>query len=89
MDLDAVIITHDHADHTHGMDDIRPYTFKKAKPLHVHANEVTCETLRQKFPYIFQRHLVFANKPILGGGIPLLDLVKITPGHYYNCGRIN
>ncbi len=86
-ELDSVIITHDHADHTHGMDDLRPYTFGRQNPIPVYASEATCETLRTKFPYIFQRHLVFAQKPVLGGGIPLLNLVEVGPGHYSLSGE--
>jgi phosphoribosyl 1,2-cyclic phosphate phosphodiesterase len=78
--LDAVIITHDHADHTHGIDDLRPYSFKNSSPLPVFADAHACESLTIKFPYIFQREKVYSHKPILGGGIPLLDLHPITLG---------
>jgi len=53
--LDAVIITHDHADHTHGIDDLRPFTFHSPFPLPVFTNLHTIESLTVKFPYIFQR----------------------------------
>jgi phosphoribosyl 1,2-cyclic phosphate phosphodiesterase len=76
--LDAVIITHDHADHVHGMDDLRTYAFKS--PLNVYTNRETAQKLSSKFPYIFQREKVFANKTILGGGIPLLNLAEVTLG---------
>jgi phosphoribosyl 1,2-cyclic phosphate phosphodiesterase len=72
--LDAVIITHDHADHTHGIDDVRPYTFGRTVPLPVYTDQYSLNSLTQKFPYIFQRDTVYAHKPIIGGGIPLLDL---------------
>lgn len=75
--LDAVIVTHDHADHTHGMDDIRPFTFGRQEPLLIYTDAYSVNSLTQKFPYIFQRREVFANKPIIGGGIPLLDLTLI------------
>lgn len=78
--LDAVIITHDHADHTHGMDDLRPFGFSKKAPLPVFTDAATMATLKEKFPYIFQREKVFANKSILGGGIPLLDLYPLNDG---------
>lgn len=80
--VDAVIITHDHADHTHGMDDLRPFTFGKTEALPVYADTETSESLKQKFPYIFERKKVFADRPILGGGIPLMDLHPISSGHY-------
>lgn len=72
--LDAVIITHDHADHTHGMDDLRPYSFKREHPLPVFADENCGKDLKRKFSYIFDRHNYFQNKAVLGGGIPMLDL---------------
>ena len=78
--LDAVIITHDHADHTHGVDDLRPFSFKNSSPLPLFADLYALDSLTIKFPYIFQREKVFADKPIIGGGIPLLDLHPLLPG---------
>ena len=78
--LDAVIITHDHADHTHGMDDLRPFTFKKKQSLPVFTDSATADDLKKKFAYIFDRKNVYADKPILGGGIPLLDFEIIAAG---------
>ena len=75
--LDAIIITHDHADHTHGMDDLRPYGFKRTEPLPVFTDVSAAKELKRKFPYIFDRDNYFSGKAILGGGIPLLDL-KVT-----------
>lgn len=73
--IDAAIITHDHADHTHGIDDLRPFSFRTQTPIPVFSDSETCDSLTTKFPYIFQR-----NKPILGGGIPLLNLHPISEG---------
>jgi phosphoribosyl 1,2-cyclic phosphate phosphodiesterase len=78
--LDAVIITHDHADHTHGVDDLRPYSFQTSEALPVFTDVHALDSLTTKFPYIFQREKVFAEKPMIGGGIPLLDLHPILPG---------
>lgn len=75
--LDAVIITHDHADHTHGIDDVRPFTFKKNDPIPVFTDAYSSAALTIKYPYIFQREKVFAHRPVLGGGIPRLDLFTI------------
>ena len=80
QEIDAVIITHDHADHTHGMDDLRPFSFKHQRPIPVYSDQTTCNSLTKKFPYIFDRPNYFADKPILGGGIPLLQLNTISPG---------
>ena len=78
--LDAVIITHDHADHTHGMDDLRPYGFKRKAPIPVYTDASAAKDLTRKFPYIFDTQNYFANKEILGGGIPLLNLQVTAPG---------
>lgn len=78
--VDGVIITHDHADHTHGIDDLRPFGFKAKKALPVFADASTANDLTRKFPYIFNRDQYFSGKAILGGGIPLLDLVVTKDG---------
>lgn len=78
--VDAAIITHDHADHTHGMDDLRPFGFKAKKAIPVYASALTAGSLRNKFPYIFDRDNYFKDKAILGGGIPLLDLTITEDG---------
>ncbi len=86
-DIDACIITHEHADHTHGIDDLRPFCFYKDTPIPVYTAKNTKEVLEVKFPYIFKRHEVFKDKKILGGGIPKLDLHEVTPGTHSICDQ--
>lgn len=72
--LDFVIITHDHADHLHGIDDIRPFCFgPPMREIPVYTNETTKELMTEKFPYIFKRR----DLPLIGGGIPLLNLEAV------------
>ncbi|MGL5363197.1 MAG: MBL fold metallo-hydrolase [Bosea sp. (in: a-proteobacteria)] len=52
--LDAVLYTHDHADHTHGIDDIRPLVIHMRKIIPAYATAVTEAALRQRFGYIFE-----------------------------------
>jgi phosphoribosyl 1,2-cyclic phosphate phosphodiesterase len=78
--IDAVIITHDHADHTHGIDDLRPFSQNRDTALKVFTSSHTKDQLMRKFSYIFDRENFFKDKNILGGGIPLLDLVTVSPG---------
>lgn len=73
-DIDAVIITHEHADHTHGIDDLRPFCYYRHHPIPIYTSKICADILRNKFPYIFKRDEVFKDKKILGGGIPKLDL---------------
>lgn len=74
--IDSVVITHDHADHTHGIDDLRPLVwFNQKKFIPVYTDISTADSLRTRFPYIFQSHKLFNSKrPVLGGGIPRLQL---------------
>ena len=51
--IDALLITHCHADHAYGLDDIRPINFKHG-PVPVFASEITWQGLRRVFNYIFQ-----------------------------------
>lgn len=78
--IDAVIITHAHADHILGMDDLRPFGFRSKSPIPVFADASAGQDLRRKFTYIFERDEYFKNKAILGGGIPLLDLHIVEEG---------
>ncbi len=53
-DLDAVVFTHNHKDHTAGLDDIRPINYLLNKKVDVYAEENVQKTLKMEFPYIFQ-----------------------------------
>ena len=60
--LDAVLFTHDHADHTHGIDDLRAISVRRAEPLPFYGSQETIESLRQKFGYILDASI----KPLPG-----------------------
>lgn len=51
--VDAVFWTHDHADHCHGIDDLRPMRFARNAPLPGFASAETARSLRQRFGYVF------------------------------------
>ena len=51
--VDAVLFTHDHADHTHGLDDLRAITVRRDAPLPMYGPADSLERMRQKFGYIF------------------------------------
>ncbi len=53
-DVDAVIWTHDHADHCHGIDDLRQLYHARGTPVSGYARPDTLDTLLSRFGYIFQ-----------------------------------
>lgn len=75
--LDAVFLTHPHADHLHGLDDIRSLTWER--PIPVYGNHCTIEELKERFSYIFKQ-----TQP--GGGKPRI-LPEATAGDLH-IGRL-
>ena len=60
--LDAVLFTHEHADHTAGLDDIRPFTLKKGA-LPIYAEKRVLENLKYRFDYIFATENKYPGAP--------------------------
>lgn len=54
--LDALVFTHEHKDHTAGLDDIRAYNFLQHKDMPLYAEERVLEQLKREFAYIFADH---------------------------------
>lgn len=52
--VDAVLWTHDHADHCHGIDDLRVMRYDRSNPLPGYASAATCQRLRRRFDYVFE-----------------------------------
>jgi len=77
--VDAVFYTHDHADHTHGIDDLRVLALNDRKRVEVYANRPTLERLKSAFGYCFQAPSGSPYPPILNaneidsGGIITID----------------
>ncbi len=67
MALDGVLYTHDHADHTHGIDDLRMVSFAMKKRVDVYFDCVTGKSLRERFAYCFETPVGSAYRPILNG----------------------
>lgn len=51
--LDALLLTHGHADHLMGFDDVRPFNLRQRAALPVYSNEETFRILRRAFSYVF------------------------------------
>ena len=51
--IDGVIVTHDHADHCHGIDDLRPLAQRLGRPIPLYARGHVLDQLQQRFGYVF------------------------------------
>ncbi len=65
--LDAVVFTHEHADHTHGIDDLRPLFIASRHRVPVYAETRTMELLQARFSYCFSTPAGSDYPPILTG----------------------
>jgi phosphoribosyl 1,2-cyclic phosphate phosphodiesterase len=74
--VDAVLYTHEHADHTNGIDDLRIFSVRQRRPLPVYGPPETLARLRNGFPYIFDD----AVPAFEGTSKPNLELHPLEPG---------
>lgn len=70
--LDGVLYTHDHADHTHGIDDLRPLAYAMKRRVPVWFDARTRDSLVTRFAYCFET-------PPGGSYPPILEAHDITP----------
>jgi riboflavin kinase/FMN adenylyltransferase len=81
--IEAVLLTHGHADHVMGFDDLRPLSIGRKQPMPVYANRQTFEIVRRAFSYAFDGKPKLSTVPSvvlreIDGPFELLG-VKITP----------
>ena len=69
--LDAVLLTHGHADHILGFDDLRPFNFRQKGAIPVYGTDDTFRVVRRMFSYVFD------NKPTLSS-IPSVELREVN-----------
>ena len=62
---DAVLFTHHHADHCHGIDDLRAYCQKYRKGIPIFANQPTMKELKLKFSYAIREESKYWETPVL------------------------
>ncbi len=67
--LDGVLFTHDHADHTHGIDDLRMVAYAMKRRIDVYADAATMASLRQRFTYCFEMPAGSSYRPILNAHV--------------------
>lgn len=66
--IDAILFTHEHSDHTAGLDDIRPYFFKQGD-IPVYGHKRVINSLRKRFDYIFTTENKYPGAPSVGENI--------------------
>jgi phosphoribosyl 1,2-cyclic phosphate phosphodiesterase len=82
--IDGIIFTHEHADHTAGLDDIRPFFFRQGN-IPIYAHERVLKSLERRFDYIFETQdkypgapsvseFVVENKPFKLGNIKVVPI---------------
>ncbi len=83
--VDGVIYTHEHKDHTAGLDDLRPFNYLQGvKHLDLYARKQVAEQLKREFSYVFSEHKypgiplinlnLIENKPFLVAGCEFLPI---------------
>jgi len=87
--LDGIVFTHGHRDHTAGLDDIRAFNFIQKKDMDIFVTEATLSMLKRQYEYIFEEHKYpgipklnthqFGNAPF---HINDLKLIPILVYHY-------
>ncbi len=83
ISLDALFFTHEHSDHTSGLDDIRPFNFIMNKDMPIYGEERVINSIKRRFDYCFTETQypgtprleinIFDNKPFL------VENIKIEP----------
>jgi phosphoribosyl 1,2-cyclic phosphate phosphodiesterase len=75
--IDAIIYTHAHADHTHGIDDVRSFNYQNAAPIPAYMDSQTEQGIKSRFAYAFMEPI-----PAFGWFRPCLQPVEIKTNTY-------
>jgi phosphoribosyl 1,2-cyclic phosphate phosphodiesterase len=73
--VDAVLYTHEHADHINGIDDLRMFSVRQRRPLPLYGPSETLDRVRVAFNYIFDDNV----RPYEGTSKPMLELHPLEP----------
>lgn len=72
--VDGILFTHEHADHTAGIDDIRPFNFRQGEiPVYAHARVI--DNLKKRFDYVFETVNKYPGAP----SVKTVEVVNDTP----------
>lgn len=76
QDIDGILFTHEHADHTAGLDDIRQFCYKSG-PIPIWGLQRVIDSLEQRFYYIFQKENRYPGAPSVSPTIINADIFEI------------
>lgn len=80
--LDAVFYTHDHADHTHGIDDLRGFFQATRQKVPAYGDAQTMDVLKARFSYIFKSqsgYPAICSGKTLTGAVTINDAITMEP----------
>ena len=83
--IDAILFTHEHSDHTAGLDDIRPFYFKQEGDFQLYAHKRVFDSLKQRYAYIFETVNKYPGAPTVAlntivNDVPfVINKTDITP----------
>ncbi len=81
--INAILFTHNHKDHTAGLDDVRPFNFFYKKSMEIYAEEAVRASLHNEYAYIFAEKKYpgtpKVNVNVIGNDIFYVENIKITP----------
>jgi phosphoribosyl 1,2-cyclic phosphate phosphodiesterase len=86
--LDALILTHGHADHLHGIDDIRGINKAMSAPIDLFTNEATLKEVEKRFAYTLEPLHVDQDDPVVHYYKPVLNPREITGGETFSINSI-
>ena len=71
--LDAILLTHNHKDHTGGLDDVRSFNLLEQKPVNIYCQGYVLESLKREYAYAFTK-VLYPGAPeikvnVIGGGV--------------------
>ena len=80
--IDAVLYTHDHADHAHGIDDLRQVFHNMRAPVACYANVATWAVLKPRFAYVFAGTKLYPATVAAYDLPPALEIGPLTITHF-------
>jgi len=81
LKIDAILFTHEHSDHTAGLDDIRPFNFKQGE-MPIYGHQRVLDNLKRRFDYIFETENKYP-------GAPSVKAIEVVNNQSFSIGNFN